>query len=257
MKRHETNGMLNGIDDKFLNESMHESVIKEKKGKSKKIGIIGTIAACFCFISGTVYLTGKPYSTATQLGVRLSNDGVTMCYEQEDLIRFDSLMLGRKKGQKIDEFSDETVSWYKIEGSDNLKTIIRDDGNNLSKWKFIDYSFDEENIKNMKWIVENVFGVNSANDIKKLAVNDQERELDDSQKTKLYNYLLELKYPQNDDEFSLLEKVQRDNDAININIITDKDTLHFLIHPNDNVLQLNEDRVYSLFTIMQDEEFNN
>lgn len=257
MKRNEINCMLNSIDDKFIDESMHENVSRKTNGRSKKIGIIGSIAACFCLVSGTVYLTGKPNRNAEQLGVRLSNDGVNMYYEEEELIRFNSFMLNNKKGEKINEFSDESVSWYKFKNSDNLKTIICDDGNNLTKWTLINYSFDEENLKDMKWIVENVFEISSASDIKKITVNDQERKLDDSQKAKLYNYLLELKYPKSDNEFSLLEKIQSDTDIVKINIITENDTLQFLIHPDDNVLQLNEERVYSLFTIMQDKEFNN
>ena len=179
--------MLNGIDDRFISEAIQDDTAAKRSGKGRKIAVIGSIAACMCLIAGSVYLTGKPGRNKEQLGVCISHDGVNMFYEQEELIRLKDFMLKNEKGEKIDEFSDETVSWYKLKDSDDVKTLIRDDGNDITEWKFVSYSFDDNDDKNMKWIAENVFAIGSAEDIKSMTIDDEEFELDDSRKEKLYN----------------------------------------------------------------------
>ncbi len=249
--------MLNGIDDRFISEAIQDDTAAKRSGKGRKIAVIGSIAACMCLIAGSVYLTGKPGRNKEQLGVCISHDGVNMFYEQEELIRLKDFMLKNEKGEKIDEFSDETVSWYKLKDSDDVKTLIRDDGNDITEWKFVSYSFDDNDDKNMKWIAENVFAIGSAEDIKSMTIDDEEFELDDSRKEKLYNYILALKSPQSDEELSLIEGIYGSSETVKLSVNTPKDTVEFLLYPNENVLQLNEGKIYSLFTVMTDDEFSN
>lgn len=255
MKRNEVNKMINGIDDRFISEAIQENTVKKSNGKGKKIAVIGSIAACMCLIASSVYLTGKP--DKAQIGVCISHDGVNMFYEQEELIRLKDFMLKNEKGEKIDEFSADTVSWYKLKDSDGLKTIIRDDGKDITEWRFVSYSFDDNDDKNMKWIAENVFAIGSIDDIKNITINDEERELNDGQKEKLYNYILALKNAQSDEEMSLLEGIYGSSETVKLSVCTPKDTVEFLLYPNENVLQLNEGKVYALFTVMTDDEFSN
>lgn len=249
--------MLKGIDDKFIFEATQENAVPRKKGKSRKNAAIGLIAASLCLFSGTIYLTGMPNRNKEQLGVCISYNGVNMYYEQEELIRIKTFILKNKKGEKIDEFGDETVTWYKLKDSNNIKTIICDDGNDVTEWKFVSYSFDEGDDKNVSWIVENVFSISSKEDIKNITINGEVCELNNSQKEKLYNKLLALKYPKSDKELSLMEEMSVNySELIKMNINTENGTLNFVIDPSSKVLKLDED-VYSLFSVMTDDELSN
>ncbi|MCR5601187.1 MAG: hypothetical protein K6G33_10665 [Ruminococcus sp.] len=257
MKRNEVNLMLNGIDDKFINEAAQEGTVAKSVGRGRKIGMIGSLAACLCLIAGTVYLTGKPNRTLNQYGVSLSHNGVNMYYEQEELIRIKDFMLNNEKGEKIEEFSNDEVSWYKLKDSDNIKTIICDDGNDITEWKFVSYSFDETEPSDISWIIENVFSIGSKDDIKNAAINGEVRELDEGQKEKLYNYLLALTYPRSDEEMSLMEEMSVNySELTKFDINTKNGTLNFIIDTKNNILKLDEG-AYSLFTVMTDDEFIN
>lgn len=254
------------IDDRYLDiENPKNRSIQLKKKKRKKIIAAGVIAACLCLVSGTVYFTfvaGMFNRTFDKQIVWLTYGGVTMYYGEADF-EISDFMLEFKKGEKIEGVSLDTSTWYKVKGADNIKTIIGDDGNNVTKWNFEDYYFDEDATLDMSWIVENVFSIGSKDDIKNITVNDVVCELDDSQKEMLYHKFLELKFPRTDEEQSWMEdisvkKFESDYaELIKLNINTEHETHHFMIDPDSKVFRLDENNVYSLFAVLTDDELSN
>lgn len=264
MKRSEADLMLNGVDEKSISEAKEKNTVQRKNRKIKMIGVIGVIVVSLSLISRAVYyfLTHTITRDLVKSIECISYDGINMYYGQEERIGINSFLLKFKKGDKIEEFCNETDTWYKLKNSDNIKTIIRDDGNDVTEWSFENYSFDEGAALNSGWIVENIFSIRSKEDIKNLTVNDKICELNDSQKEMLYLKLLELKWPRTDEEQSWMEdisvkKVENDYaELIKLNINTENETFHFMIDRDSKVFRLDEN-VYSLFSIMTDDEFNN
>ena len=207
MKKNDVNKMLNDINDDFIIEASKELHIKKTNNKIKKLILLGTTAACLCLALGTFYLTRIPYGTKVQIGANLQYDGIEIYYERETLSRIEKIMLNNKKGEKIIEFSNDNKNWYKMKNSNDIKNIICDDGTDVTKWKFINYSFENGTKLDIHWIMENVFSIGSANDIISITINGYEYQLDKKAKEKLYNDLLSLKYPVTDEELNIMENM--------------------------------------------------
>lgn len=208
MERSKVDLMHNGVDEKSISEAKEKNTV-QRKTRKKKIGVIGAIVVSLGLISGAVYyyLTHVVSRNLGKSIVCISYDGINIYYGQEELIGINAFKLKFKKGDKIEEFCNETDTWYKLKNSDNIKTIIRDDGNDVTEWNFENYSFDEGAAFDFSWIVENVFFIRSKEDIKNITVNDMVYEPDDSQKEMLYHKLLELKWPRSDEEQSWMEDI--------------------------------------------------
>ena len=109
-------------------------------------------------------------------------------------------MLRFKKGEKVAEFSDEEIEWYKLKGSDNIKTLICKKGNEVQKYYFTNYYIEDNGSINMKWLLNNIFSVSSGKDILSVTVEGKSFNADEALKERLYNDLLSLHYPHTDEE---------------------------------------------------------
>lgn len=257
MKRKDVNKMINGIDEKLLNEAIQENNFPSKKGKIKKISILGSAAACFCLVSGFLYLTKIPSENLSIRGTKISYNDLNLYYEKQPLSRIDNFLLSNKKGEKIIEFSNDNVNWYKMKNSDDIKTIIRDNGKEVTEWNFVNYNIKENGNLDIHWILENVFSLDSGKDIIDITLDNAKYTLDDEEKEKLYNDLLSLSYPHSDEDKLILEDMHGRPELIKMTINTKNNTLNFVFYPDKKILKLDKNGVYSLFTIISDNYFSN
>ena len=139
MNRNSVNNMINSIDEKMIIEASQKKNQKKIRWKSIMIGT----AACICLVSGSIYFLKTPYTPLVQYGMNVSYEGINIYYEQESLSRLEIITLGNKKGEKIDEFCDNDVKWYKLKDSNSIYHIIQDNGTELTKWKFVNYKIEE------------------------------------------------------------------------------------------------------------------
>jgi len=216
--------------------------------------MIGT-AACICLVLGSIYFLKTPYTPLVQYGMNVSYEGINIYYEQESLSRLEIITLGNKKGEKIDEFCDNDVKWYKLKDSNSIYHIIQDNGTELTKWKFVNYKIEENCNLDIHWIIKNIFSINSENDIIDIMIDDNVYKIDNDKKEKLYNDLLSLKYPVTEEELMIMENISvHYTELPKIKIRTKNETLNFVIEKNNNILKLDEG-VYSFFTVMTDNYF--
>ena len=245
------------IDEKFLNEAIQENTFPSKKRKIKTISILGSTAACFCLVSGFLYFTIVPSKNLSIRGTMISYNDLNLYYEEQPLSKIDVFLLSNKKGEKITEFSNNDVNWYKMKNSDDIKTIIRDNGKEVNEWNFVNYNIKENSNLDIHWILENVFSLGSGNDIIDITLDNVKYTLDDEEKEKLYNDLLSLSYPHSDEDKIILEDMHERPELIKMTIHTKINSLNFVFYPDKKILKLDENGVYSLFTIISDNYFSN
>lgn len=253
MNRDSVNNMINEIDEKLIIEASQKNKTKRISWKSITIGT----AACICIVSGLVYLSRTPYEPLVQYGTNVSYEGLSMYYEQEYLSRFETFMLENKKGEEIDEISSNDIKWYKLKNSDSIYHIIQDNGDGVTKWKFVNYKIEENCNLDIHWVMENVFSIGSVNDIISININGYEYQLDKKTKEKLYNDLLSLKYPVTDEELNIMENMSLNYSELKkVTIKTiDNAKINFVIDQDNNILKLDEG-LYSFFTVMTDNYFH-
>lgn len=251
MNRNSVNNMINSIDEKMIIEASQKKNQKKIRWKSIMIGT----AACICLVSGTIYFLKTPYTPLVQYGMNVSYEGINMYYEQESLSRLELITLGNKKGEKIAEFCDNDVKWYKLKDSNSIYHIIQDNGTELTKWKFVNYKIEENCDLDIHWIIKNIFSINSENDIIDIMIDDNAYKIDNDKKEKLYNDLLSLKYPVTEEDLMIMENISVHYTELHkIKIRTKNETLNFVIDQDNNILKLDEG-VYSFFTVMTDNYF--
>ena len=225
-------------------------------GNSKKLPIIASVVIVLCIVSSIFYLKQIPSGKMIQYGIHLKFGEINTYYEQVSITRFDKIMLKNDKGEKLTEICDSNINWYKLNNSSNIKYLIQNNGNEWTKWKFINYHIEEGSNVDIQWLMNNIFSINSESDIINIAIDDEVYELNENQKKKLYNYMLSLKYPQTDEELSLLEQMSVNcSELKKMNINAKNGNINFIIDQNQNLLKLDEE-IYSFFTIMSDNEFS-
>ena len=257
MKRKDVNSMLNGIDEKFLTEAIQSQMLPHKNNKIKRLSIIGSAAACLCLVSGFLYLTKIPSKNMSIKGTIISYNDLNLYYEEQPLSRIDNFLLSNKKGDKIIEFSHDDINWYKRKDSDDIKTIIRDNGKEVTEWNFINYNILENSNLDIHWILEKVFSLSSGNDIIDITLDNTKYTLNEEKKEKLYNDLLSLHYPYSDEDKLIMEDMHGRPELIKMNINTKSNSLNFTFYPDKNILKLDERGVYSLFTKISDNYLSN
>ena len=257
MKRKDVNSMLNSIDDKLAIEAISKKDFPKKRSTIKKLGLLGSMAACLCIVSGLLYFTLNQSKTKYITGIRIPCDGFCLYYEEQPNSIIDDLELRYKKGDKITKFCHDNVNYYQLKDFDDIKNIIQDDGKDITEWYFVNYSIEEEGTLDMHWLLENVFSISSGNDIIDIIVNGETFKINEEDKEKLYNDLLSIHVPHTDEEHIMLAGIYERSDLIKINIKTKSRTLNFVFHPNNRILKIDERGVYSLFTILSENYLSN
>ncbi len=225
-----------------------------RKGKKIVILIFESIAVCLFVVFGIFYFSSA--HALPKRGTMIRYEGLKLYYEKEELSSLKHFMLRFKKGEKITEFRDEDIEWYKLKGADNIKTLIRKKGKVVEKFDFTNYFIEDNSSINMQWLLNNVFSISSGKDILSVTVDRRSFNANEAQKERLYNDLLSLHYPHTDEEKTIMENMSVISNFREINIETEDQTLNFLLYPSNNYLKF-DSGVYSLFTILSNDYFIN
>lgn len=223
----------------------------KRKGKKLIILIAAAIAVCICAVYGA--FSFSRVHTLPKCGTIVKCDGVSLYYEKEELSPVKSFMLRFRKGEKVAEFSGEDIEWYKLKGSDDIKTLIRKKDNEYEKCDFTNYYIEDNGSIDMKWLLKNVFSISSGKDILGVTVDGSSVKTDEAMKDKLYSDLLSLHFPHTDEEKTVMERMYPSSDIRKISIRVKNKTLNFVLYPYDRYLKLDEGGVYSLFTVLSDD----
>lgn len=226
-----------------------------KISANRAIKYLAAGLAGLCLLSGAIYLTHTPVNNHEQLGIAIDYEGIYLYYEKVNFSRLNNIMLKSDVGEKIEEFSSENIKWYKLKGADSVEAIIMKEGDEISEWKFVNYSVPDNTVSSFIWVLNKIYNIKSPAEIKKIMINDETVELNDEEKEKLYNIIGSMAYPQTEEDFSVLEDLAvKINSSSKLQILNfDDESISMIYEPESRILKV-EKNAYSFFTVLSEDD---